>query len=422
MRLIFLLLIVVPGLCLADSYEPNPSGISYSDNAQNDAFGVLRVSPPVTIFDTKRLYTKQSFFWTESAGGSGCTNTFDASGPGVTLTAGTVSGNFMVNQTKTYWNYQPGCSFLSMQSANFWGSTPNVIKDLGSFDNQNGVFWRVDSTGISCVIRSAGVDTLYPQSGWNIDKFDGSGPSRRVLNLAYANIYLVDYEWLGVGRVRFGMNTNGHTFYCHQVDNANNVTSAYMKTSNLPLRADITNTATLTSGAILTQYGAALKSEGGYAPRGIEAFETRGTQSVTASAGTLIPLMAIRLSSGFLRANLVPLSASLMFSTNSYVNVGLYLNPTITGSPNWVRASNGNSVVEFTTSGFVVTTTTAGCSNLYENMISTNSKDFTFNLDPFFFMGSDYTGTIPDVVVLTGLSTNGNVTYESAAMGWKEIY
>jgi hypothetical protein len=81
-----------------------------------------------------------------------------------------------------------------------------------------------------------------PQSQWNIDKMDGTGPSGYILNPARMQMVYIDYTWYGAGFIRFGFRgTDGNIFYCHKMPNNNANTEAYMRSGNLPARYEAVN-------------------------------------------------------------------------------------------------------------------------------------------------------------------------------------
>ena len=87
------------------------------------------------------------------------------------------------------------------------------------------------------VIASKTVDTKYPQSSWNIDKCDGTGPSGYNIDLTKMQMFYMDYSWYGAGFIRWGFRgPDGNVFYCHKVINNNVNTEAYMRSGNLPAR------------------------------------------------------------------------------------------------------------------------------------------------------------------------------------------
>ena len=87
------------------------------------------------------------------------------------------------------------------------------------------------------VILSRTVDTKYPQSSWNIDKCDGTGPSGYNIDLTKMQMFYMDYSWYGAGFIRWGFRgPTGDVIYVHKVINNNVNTEAYMRSGNLPAR------------------------------------------------------------------------------------------------------------------------------------------------------------------------------------------
>ena len=92
-------------------------------------------------------------------------------------------------------------------------------------------------TTSSYVIISETIDTRIPQSQWNIDKCDGTGPSGFNLDLTKMQMFYIDYSWYGAGFVRWGFRgPTGDVIYCHKTANNNINTEAYMRSGNLPAR------------------------------------------------------------------------------------------------------------------------------------------------------------------------------------------
>jgi hypothetical protein len=81
-----------------------------------------------------------------------------------------------------------------------------------------------------------------PQSQWNMDKMDGTGPSGYNLDISKMQMAYIDYTWYGAGFIRFGFRAvNGDIVYCHKMPNNNVNTSAYMRSGNLPGRFEAMN-------------------------------------------------------------------------------------------------------------------------------------------------------------------------------------
>jgi len=87
------------------------------------------------------------------------------------------------------------------------------------------------------VIASKTIDTKIPQSQWNIDKCDGTGPSGYNLDLTKMQMFYIDYSWYGAGFIRWGFRgVDGNVFYVHKLANNNVNQEAYMRSGNLPGR------------------------------------------------------------------------------------------------------------------------------------------------------------------------------------------
>jgi hypothetical protein len=90
-------------------------------------------------------------------------------------------------------------------------------------------------------IVSKMVDTKIPQSEFNLDKLDGTGPSGYDIDLGKMQMFYIDYTWYGAGFVRWGVRgPNGDVIYCHKMPNNNVNSEAYMRSGNLPARYETT--------------------------------------------------------------------------------------------------------------------------------------------------------------------------------------
>jgi hypothetical protein len=86
-------------------------------------------------------------------------------------------------------------------------------------------------------------DLRIPQSQFNIDKIDGTGPSGYNIDLSKMQMFYVDYTWYGAGFVRWGVRgPKGDIIYVHRMPNNNVNTLAYMRAGNLPGRYETQTT------------------------------------------------------------------------------------------------------------------------------------------------------------------------------------
>lgn len=269
------------------------TNIQFANSSSIDAFARLRVATPQTIFDSATLYDQSDSYWEFAATGGGST-AHSQNRASVELAVNTSNGALALRQTRQYFPYQPGKSQLVVMTGNFGTPVNNCVKRWGYFDSNNGLFFEMNGDGLAVVQRSkeAGVvvDTKIYQSNWNIDTLVGSGVSQFNLDTSKANIYIIDMEWLGVGRTRFGVYTDdGIPTYAHAFKNANSNTGVYMSTASLPIRFEISNTGAISNSTSIYTICSAVIAEGGFE----EARSySRTTYSSTAAGGHSIPVGA----------------------------------------------------------------------------------------------------------------------------------
>jgi hypothetical protein len=299
-----------------------------------DAFGRLRVSNPLTIFDSKSIMSQNSLFNATTASGGSVTYTANKSTVNLNVTEAASSKT--VRQSNRVMSYQPGKSLLIFNT--FVMNTPiaNLKQKIGLFDANNGIFFTADGATLKIVRRTytsgAAVDTEVNQSDWNGDKLNGTGASGFTLDPAKSNILFIDIEWLGVGSVRVGFVINGQLITAHTFYNANNLTTVYMQTANLPIRYEIERAGTLTAGTYtLQQICSSCISEGGYSPQGLEQMIGTGTVSAgvnLTTANTYYNIATIRIKTGRPYAVIVPAGVDVLNISNGDFEWGLFINAT----------------------------------------------------------------------------------------------
>ena len=110
------------------------------------------------------------------------------------------------------------------------------------------------------VIVTKRTQQRVPQSQWNIDKCDGTGPSGYSVDLNKMQMLYMDYSWYGAGAIRYGFkNQRGEIIYAHRIPNANLRTEAYMRSGNLPARYECNTISPITYlSSTLSNVGTAL--------------------------------------------------------------------------------------------------------------------------------------------------------------------
>lgn len=297
-----------------------------------DSFGRLRVSNPYTLFDSQNRFAADSAF--DSSTASGGTVAYQANKSQVNLTVTTTTNSQAVRQTYRSFPYQPGKSLLILETFYMATAATGLVQRVGFFNTNNGIYFEQSGSTKSFVIRTytgGSVDNSrsVAQSSWNGDKLDGTGASGLTLDVTKSQIMFMDIEWLGVGNVRCGFIINGTYIVCHTFQNANLTVGVYMQTAILPLRYEITNTAS--ASGTLAQICCTVISEGGYEQTS-QTYNARQTTLVSGFSTTFVPLVSIRLNSSYLGAIVIPSNVSAFPVANGSYEFAFIKNATLTGA------------------------------------------------------------------------------------------
>lgn len=297
-----------------------------------DAFGRIRVSQPFTLFDSSHHYADNGLFDTATTGTASTSHNANTST--VSLTVGTASGDQVIRETKRVFVYQPGKSLLILNTFVMNAAKTGLRQRVGFFGANNGIFIELDGTTVNLVERSyvtgSIVETKVAQSSWNGDKLDGTGESGLTLDLTKAQIFWIDIEWLGAGSSRCGFIINGKYYLAHTFHHANIISSVYLSTATLPVRYEITNTATTASSSTLNQICTTVLSEGGF-ERKVAPQVIRMT-GVTSVGTSFEPLITMRLASDRLDAAVLLNKYSATTINNALYEIALIKNATLTGA------------------------------------------------------------------------------------------
>lgn len=401
------------------------NGTSFSDSPSLDAFNRLRISSPHTLFDVQNEYDASPLFYENQLTGGG-TVTHVPNSSSIRMSVGTASGDKVVRQTREYFRYIPGKSQAIIRSITMGATKANVRKRHGYFDANNGLFFEDNGTNFGIVKRTytsgSVVDNRIAQSSFNQDVMDGSGASGMTLDFSKKNIFIIDFQWLGAGRVRFGIFTpHGEIVYFHEIRNANTLTVPYMTTPNLPMRSEIENTGTAASSTDMDITCSAVLSENSAeSAKGITMSASNGITPIAVT--TRRAILSIRPKATFNsivnRGLIKDIVYDLIASTNNAFYEIVY-NGALGGTPSWASAG-ASSIVEYDVAG----TTVTGGIVLFSGFVPSNAKsggNITNNLLSKLPLVLDIAGANPInlSVVCTSMSGTSNV---AASLNWTEIY
>ena len=271
-------------------------GKAQFDSTNVDAFGRLRSSQSETLFEAKYTYGNEERLF-KTLVWSGGTATFLPAEAAWSLSTTAATGSRVVRESEMYLPYHPGKSQLIVMTGVFGPAVSGCVKRIGYYDDNDGLYFTQNGTvGFGVGRRSstsgAAVDQVVYQSDWNLDKMNGTGPSRITLDPASTNIFIIDFQWLGVGLVRFGVNIGGTLHYVHQMSHANvGMTQVYMKSAWLPVRYEVVNLQA--NAGSLKQICSSVISEGG--KESVGNLFTAGNYSGTSiNTNTWTPIISIR--------------------------------------------------------------------------------------------------------------------------------
>lgn len=386
-----------------------------------DAFGRLRTSDPHALFSSALLYDNAPLLWNDvQISGAGTSSTYNTNQSSVTLAVSAATAGRRVRQTYRRFLYQPGKSQLVSLTGIIGTPAAGITRGLGIYDDANGVFFQSSPTTVNVVIRSstsgAPVDTVVTQANWNIDKMDGSGPSGVTLDPSKAQIFFHDFQWLGVGLVRFGFVVDGTFWPVHAEPHSNLTTLVYMSIPNLPLRYEIANSGAGGAASLLAICNSVL-SEGGIEFVGQVRTASRNiTPLVTLNDNDLYPLVTIRLQATKLSAIVQPSSLSVLSTTNANLELQLLLNPTVTGTALAFSAVT-NSAVEADVVATNATKVSAG--TLLTSALVAAQASITLPNPVEFQLGSSIAG-VSDILVLAVRRLTGAAETIYGTIGWRE--
>jgi hypothetical protein len=334
------------------------NAVKYSDSPNIDAFGRLRTAAVQNLLDIKHVYDKNPLQVNEVTAGT-ATSVFSQEYARVRMST-SANNDLVIRQTKTHPIYQPGKSQLFEGSFSNFQLETNVIKRVGCFTSTsastyNSVFdgFFLESNGVSNTIsfqiwRSGTTIFTAATTSWVTNEFDPA-------NLVWSNTQLitVDYQWLGVGRMRFGVGLSGQTIYFTEHNCSNNESLVYMSSPNQPIRYEIRQVGA-GSGSfdmLCSQVSTEGALNGLYSTVGV----IHSSTATLATSGTKYPYIGYRLKQSYKSVTSQYSSLSLLNTSNDNYLMTIEYNPTLSATPTWTDIPNSPFQYSFGTGATTVT-------------------------------------------------------------------
>jgi len=401
------------------------------------SFGTMSVGEPQSIKDYRFAYdSRPDLFYDQEVGGA--TVGYETASGTVLLSNGTASGDLAKRTSHFNHPYVPGVGHVAEFSIRCGDSGKNgVRRRWGYYNDNDGVYWELDGTQLNIVLRSSVsgsiIETRIPQDQWNKDSLDGRDSIGFELDPTAPNIYWIDLQWLGSGRIRFGIvEPGGSRITAHIIENANDPTAEfpYMRTATLPIRVEQENTSAAASSSEIRFVCASVKHSSGVKIGGDKHSSSNNTvQTIQTSSGE-VPLISIRpkvTMNGILNSSLIRgTSISLANITNTGgapVAFRLRAGTTDGLTGHNFTSHKPNSIAELDTSS-----TSIDPNKLHQIVtlfVSADKTEFVQDIAPrdlhsfeAFLKGDNATGIVFTITVEVLGGTNADVI---AAINWEEI-
>ena len=420
-----------------------------------DSFERLRVSEPRIAFEYSfgaLVPSSATTVWESTATSSGTvavTTNLYGSEMNTLLTNG--SGYWI--QSYNHIRYAPGISTLMRFTFNFNDPITNVIKRVGMFTDQgtypstagDGVYLEQDGSAVSVVRRymttgGTGAEERVLQGNWNLDKLDGTGASGVTLNWTLAQHLVIEYQWLGVGTIRFGFETGDlGVIWCHEIHSVNGLSVAWSRTGTLPVRAEVRSAGVLATAGKLTLINVVVLQEGDVADfRGWKYFggNSGATAKVGGTAAGLYPVLSLRAASTndlTKRARIIPTAVSITVAVVSTgatsLQVALLMLPTPNTGATFATTVGGSvTTIDTIATATTAVTGTAIWQAVIPNVVGTYTFDLKTMNDNANLIGYNAAGTVaitgPSVLTLACGTLTGTATVAATVVGainWKEL-
>jgi hypothetical protein len=402
------------------------TSVTTPEPTQLDAFGRLRVSTPLTLFDSSHRYRDNNLWSSLTAVGG--TYAFNQNQGLVDLTVNALSGSSVIRETTKVFSYQPGKSLLALNTFVMAQSANNLRQRVGYFGKDNGIYFQLDDGVMSFVERtlvngSPASETIVSLSAWNGDKLNGTGPSGFTLDITKAQIMWMDIEWLGLGTVRTGFIIDGKFIVCHSFHHANLISSTYITTASLPLRYEIANKGATSGSKTMKQVCSSVISEGGYELRGLQQAVgvPIGVPKTLTTKGLFYPVVTLRLKSTKNDAIVILTAISILGKSLAMYNWKVIASGvTSGGTGTWISAGD-DSAVEYKLDATAIT----GGRTLASGYLTTSNQGstqvdilkealFKFQLERDSLNSVSYELTL-------AVASDTNTADVFASMDWEEI-
>lgn len=391
------------------------NAVKYSDSPNLDAFGRLRVSDITSLLELTHVYSKQPLLVDEVTAGT-ATSVWNQTNAEVAMSV-TSSGDYVIRQTKQSAIYQPGKGQLFEASFSDFNIQTNVIKRVGYFTSTTASTYNSVFDGF--FLESNGIDNTISFQIWKsgnsiysatTSSWDNSQIDVTTIDWSKTNLMLVDFQWLGVGRVRFGLNLSGNTYIFGNSFGTNNLNDIYMSSPNKPIRYEIRSSG---NAGTFNQICSQVSMEGSLNSLNIPVFVANPNVVTLSTANTKYPVIGLKMDTGYESISLIMRYLNILNTSNDNYIATLEINPTISGSYTFSSDTQTGVSRSFTDGTQTITTSGTIIGGFIGEAGTQALTNFTFD-DSKINTGKKINGVVDELwVCITPLGANATF-YTSA--------
>ena len=391
------------------------NAVKYSDSPNLDAFGRLRVSDITSLLELTHVYSKQPLLVDEVTAGT-ATSVWNQTNAEVAMSV-TSGGDYVIRQTIQSAIYQPGKGQLFEASFSDFNIQTNVIKRVGYFTSTTASTYNSVFDGF--FLESNGIDNTISFQIWKsgnsiysatTSSWDNSQIDVTTIDWSKTNLMLVDFQWLGVGRVRFGLNLSGNTYIFGNSSGTNNLNDIYMSSPNKPIRYEIRSSG---NSGTFNQICSQVSMEGSLNSLNIPVFVANPNVVTLSTANTKYPVIGLKMDTGYESISLIMRYLNILNTSNDNYIATLEINPTISGSYTFSSDTQTGVSRSFTDGTQTITTSGTIIGGFIGEAGTQALTNFTFD-DSKINTGKKINGVVDELwVCITPLGANATF-YTSA--------
>ncbi len=319
--------------------------------------------------------------------------------------------------------YYPGHdTYVFFTAVFFQGGAANSTQWIGIFSTQDGAAIGYNGATFSILFRQNGEDTITPQSRFNIDQLNGTGPSGYTINPTEINVFRIAFGWLGAAPIKYQILTPQGTWQTfHQILLNNTTNQPTFLNPNLPITMAVANNGNITNVSIGSGSwnGGAIQQPTTVSSRffSFGSFGTTSTPSTQNFVSSFLNPTTFNGSSNTIQVQ-IRIFASVPYNSASTPQISLlelYKNATLSGTS--YISLNSDAVLQISPTGSFVSgsgtlvlvypLTNVGGSQAYSNLLL-NQNNTIITLNP----GDTLTVLIQNITSASSVEIAGNISWQ----------